>query len=138
MAQVLAYVALVGLFWGGWPLVARAAGPTGATGTLVLVLVSLVPVAALALGAGGAWPSGATLGWLAVAGLMNGAGLVVFHLLATDARVEVSAVVPAVDTAMLLVTAAGGIALFGESLTLQKGLGIASLLLGIALLRPGA
>ncbi|RIK90660.1 MAG: hypothetical protein DCC71_25465 [Proteobacteria bacterium] len=135
---MLAYVALVGVFWGGWPLVARAAGPTGATGTLVLVLVSLAPVAALAFGSGIALPGGAALGWLALAGLMNGAGLVVFHLLATDRSIEVSAVVPAVDTAMLLVTAAGGIALFGEALTLQKGLGIASLLLGIALLRPGA
>lgn len=138
MGRVMAYVAVVGVFWGGWPLAARAAGQTGAIGTLLLVAVSIAPVAALALASGGALPGGASLAWLLLAGVMNGAGLVVFHLLATDPGVEVSSVVPAVDTAMLLVTAAGGIALFGEALTLQKALGVASLLVGIALLRPGA
>jgi uncharacterized membrane protein len=136
MTQTWLFVALVAFFWGGWPLAARMAGATGATGTLVLVLVSIVPVAALAFASGGAWPSGASLGWIALAGLMNGAGLLAFHLLATHPGVDVSTVVPAMDAAMLLVTAAGGLALFGEALTLTKGLGIASLVLGIALLRP--
>jgi uncharacterized membrane protein len=69
---------------------------------------------------------------------MQGAGLVAFHLATTRPGVEISSVVPILDTAMLLVTALGGILFFAEALTLQKGIGVALLVAGILLLRPGA
>jgi drug/metabolite transporter (DMT)-like permease len=138
MGRVAGIVALVALCWGGWPLVARMAGPTGATGSLVLVLASLAPISLLALLSRDALPSGAALGWLAAAGVLNGLGLVAFQALATDREVEVSRVVPVMDTAMLLVTAAGGMLFFAEALTPTKALGIGLLVAGIALLRPGS
>lgn len=75
---------------------------------------------------------------LALAVAMNGAGLVAFHLVTTRPGVEISSAVPVIDTAMLLVTALGGVLFFAEALTPQKGIGVALLVVGILLLRPGA
>jgi drug/metabolite transporter (DMT)-like permease len=138
MAIVWLYVVLVALCWGGWPLVSRSAGGTGAAGSLVILLAALVPVGLAAYWESGALPAPHAAARLAVAGVLNGAGLVAFHLLTIRRDVEVSSVVPVVDTAMLLVTAAGGILFFAEAVTLQKGVGVALLVAGIYLLRPGA
>jgi drug/metabolite transporter (DMT)-like permease len=138
MATVWICIALVALFWGGWPLVARWAGEAGPAGSLVIVAGGLVPVAFLAAASGAAFPAPPALAKLALAGLMNGAGLVAFHRLATHPRVDISLTVPIADTAMLLVTALGGILFFSESVTLQKLFGVALLLAGIALLRPAS
>jgi drug/metabolite transporter (DMT)-like permease len=138
MAMVWLYVVLVALCWGGWPLVSRSAGETGAAGSFVILLVALVPAGLAAFWEGGGLPAPHAAGRLAVAGVLNGAGLVAFHLLTIRRDVEVSSVVPVVDTAMLLVTAAGGILFFAEAVTLQKGVGVALLVAGIYLLRPGA
>jgi uncharacterized membrane protein len=138
MAMVWVQVALVALCWGGWPLVSRSAGGTGAAGSLVILVAALVPVGIAALWEGGALPGPTALGRLAVAGVLNGAGLVAFHLVTIRRDVEVSSLVPVIDTAMLLVTALGGVLLFAEAVTLQKGIGVALLVAGIYLLRPGA
>jgi drug/metabolite transporter (DMT)-like permease len=132
------YVALVALFWGGWPLVSRSAGETGATGSLILLAAAFLPVGLATAWEGATWPATPALARLAVAGAMQGAGLVAFHLATTRPGVEISSVVPILDTAMLLVTALGGILFFAEALTLQKGIGVALLVAGILLLRPGA
>ena len=137
MAMVWVYVALVALCWGGWPLVSRSAGETGAAGSFVILLVALVPAGLAAFWESGGLPSPHAAGRLALAGVLNGAGLVAFHLVTIRRDVEVSSIVPVVDTAMLLVTALGGILLFAEAVTLQKGIGVALLVAGIYLLRPG-
>ena len=138
MAMVWLYVVLVALCWGGWPLVSRSAGETGAAGSLVILLAALVPVGIAAVWEGGALPAPQALGRLALAGVLNGAGLVAFHLVTIRRDVEISSVVPVIDTAMLLITALGGVLLFAEAITLQKGIGVALLVAGIFLLRPGA
>jgi drug/metabolite transporter (DMT)-like permease len=138
MAVVWLYVVLVALCWGGWPLVSRSAGGTGTAGSLVILVAALVPVGLAAYWEGGALPAPHAAGRLAVAGVLNGAGLVAFHLVTIRRDVEVSSLVPVIDTAMLLVTALGGILFFAEALTLQKGIGVALLVAGIYLLRPGA
>jgi drug/metabolite transporter (DMT)-like permease len=138
MPMVWLQVVLVALCWGGWPLVSRSAGGTGAAGSLVILLAALVPVGLAAYWEGGALPAPHAAARLAVAGVLNGAGLVAFHLVTIRRDVEVSSLVPVIDTAMLLVTALGGILFFAEALTLQKGIGVALLVTGIYLLRPGA
>jgi uncharacterized membrane protein len=132
------YVALVALFWGGWPLVSRSAGQTGATGSLILLAAAFAPVGLAAAWEGATWPAPPAVARLAVAGVLQGAGLVAFHLVTTRPGAEISSVVPILDTAMLLVTAVGGILFFAEAMTLQKGIGVALLVAGILLLRPGA
>ena len=37
-------IALVAIFWGGWPLVARSAGYGGPLGSLVLSVAGLIPI----------------------------------------------------------------------------------------------
>ncbi len=138
MATVWLCIVLAALFWGGWPLVSRSAGETGATGSLVILVAALVPVGLATAWEGPALPAPHALVRLALAGAMNGAGLVAFHLVTTRPGVEISSAVPVIDTAMLLVTALGGIAFFAEAMTLQKGIGVALLVAGIFLLRPGA
>jgi drug/metabolite transporter (DMT)-like permease len=137
MTMVWLCIVLVSLCWGGWPLVARSAGETGATGSLVILASALAPVALLMAWEGPTLPSTPALAKLAVAGVLNGVGLVAFHFLSSDPAIEISSAVPVVDTGMLLVTALGGILFFTEALTLQKGVGVVLLVAGIALLRPG-
>ena len=49
---------------------------------------------------------------------------------------EASVAIPISDVAMLIVTALGAIAFFGEAVTAQKLAGLALLVTGIFLLRP--
>jgi drug/metabolite transporter (DMT)-like permease len=136
MSVDLACIAIVALFWGGYPLVARASGHGDALGTLVLSLAGLVPVVAAAFWSGvERRPSNGDLARLIVAGLMMGIGLLAFNRLA-NGRLDASVSIPVVDTAMLLVSALAAIWFFGEPVTAQKLAGIALLVAGIALLRP--
>jgi len=136
MSVDLACIALCALFWGGYPLVARASGHGDALGTLVLSLAGLVPVVTAALWAGvERRPLTADLARLVVAGLMMGIGLLAFNRLA-NGKLDASVSIPVVDTAMLLVSAAAAIWFFGEPVTPRKIAGIALLVAGIALLRP--
>ena len=136
MTSIVLWVVLVILFWGGWPLVARAAGENGITGAFVLSVFSLGTVTA------GVWlrgfaPSDAyTFGVLAIAGIMMGFGLVAFNEASTSRLVEVSTVVPIIDTGMLLVTVVGGILFFDESITPRKIVAVILLVCGILLLGP--
>ena len=129
-------IAIVALFWGGYPLVARTSGDGSALGTLTLSLAGLLPIVAAVLWDGFAVrPSAAQLTRLGVAGVMMGIGLMAFNRLANGA-LDASVSIPVVDTAMLLVSTVGALWFFAEPVTAQKVLGIALLVAGIVLLRP--
>lgn len=129
-------VALVALFWGGYPLVARLSSFGGPLGSLVLALVSVLPIASAVLVTGDtAPPTRAQLWPLLVAGLMQGVGLLAFVRLATG-KLEASVAIPIADVGMLIVTTLAAILFFQEALTLQKLAGLGLLFAGIALLRP--
>jgi drug/metabolite transporter (DMT)-like permease len=127
---------VIAITWGGYPLLTRASGYSGAPGALLLTLFALIPIAVGVLWQGKPErPSGSALVYLVSAGLLQGIGLIAF-LRVTGGRLEASVSMPIVDTSMLLVTTIGAIALFRESATPQKLMGIALLVIGIALLRP--
>jgi len=128
-------IALVALFWGGYPLVARLSSFGGPLGSLVLGAVAIVPVAVAALAAGStARPTRADLWPLVVSGLMQGVGLMAFVRVATG-KLDASVAIPISDVAMLIVTTAGAILFFHEALSAQKLAGLAFLVVGILLLR---
>lgn len=130
-------IALVTLFWGSYPLLARSAGGSGHLGTLVLSLSSLVPVVAMVLwqGAGARLPP-SDLMKMVTAGLMMGIGLVAFILVANSRQLEASVSIPIMDTGMLIVTVVGAVLCFGEPVTVRKLFGVALLVAGILTLRP--
>jgi drug/metabolite transporter (DMT)-like permease len=129
-------IALVAVFWGGYPLVARLSSFGGPWGSLLLGSVAILPIAGTALAAGG-WerPARGDLWPLLVAGLMQGVGLMAFVRVATG-KLEASVAIPVSDVAMLIVTTVGAILFFQETLTAQKLAGLAFLVVGILLLRP--
>ena len=131
------WIAVVAVCWGGYPLITRASGYEGALGTLIVGVVAVAPVLAVVAlqGVGAARPSGAQLAALTLAGVLQGVGLFAF-LRVAGGGLEASAAIPISDVAMLIVTALGAIAFFGEALTAQKLAGLALMVLGIALLRP--
>jgi len=136
MSIELVCIALVAVFWGGWPLVARSSGYGGPLGSLLLTAFGLIPIALATVFYGEpVRPAPVVLVKLAVAGAMMGAGLVAFNIVA-NSRMEASVSIPIIDSAMLIVSAAGAIYFFGESISLQKFIGFALLLAGIAVLRP--
>jgi len=124
-------IALVAVFWGGYPLVARLSSFGGPWGSLLLGSVAILPIAGTALAAGG-WerPARGDLWPLLVAGLMQGVGLMAFVRVATG-KLEASVAIPVSDVAMLIVTTVGAILFFQETLT-----ALAFLVVGILLLRP--
>ena len=129
-------IAVVALFWGGYPLVARTSGLGGPVGTLVLSLAGLVPVVLATLATGTAVrASSDQLLRLAVAGLMMGIGLIAFNRLA-NGELDASVAIPIVDSAMLIVSTVGALWFFAEPVTVQKVVGIVLLAAGILLLRP--
>ncbi|MFI5315891.1 MAG: EamA family transporter [Myxococcota bacterium] len=129
-------IALVAVFWGGYPLVARLSNFGGPAGSLVLATVALVPVVAATLLTGDSLrPTRAQLWPLLISGLMQGIGLLAFVRVATG-RVEASVAIPLSDVGMMLVTTVGAIFFFQEAITAQKLAGLALLVAGIALLRP--
>lgn len=132
----IACIAVAALFWGAYPLVARASGIGGAMGALILTLSALMPISAAVIWQGGNKPALADLGKLVIAGVMMGIGLLAFNIVVNSRRIEASISIPIIDTAMLIVTVVGAAFFFSESMTLQKIIGIALLLAGIFLLRP--
>jgi drug/metabolite transporter (DMT)-like permease len=138
LSREVVAIALVALFWGGYPLLARASGYGGPWGALLLNLAAVVPIVlSIALWPGASErPSLEATAKLLLAGAMMGCGLVAFNVVANSPRLEASVSIPIVDTAMLLVTAFGAVLFFQEAVTAQKLLGIALLLAGIAALRP--
>ena len=138
MLNVFLLTVVIAVFWGGWPLVVRATGGTpGNLGNLLLVLLASLPALAL-LAIKGTTPMPENSWYkMIIAGIMMGLGLVLFNqYLATNTKVEISTIVPILNTAMIMVTVAGGIIFFGEAITAQKILGIITLAVGIYMLKP--
>jgi drug/metabolite transporter (DMT)-like permease len=132
-----AWIAIVALFWGGYPLVARGANVAGSLGALILSAVSLVTIAIATWWSGGfAWPAPAAAARLVIAGAMMGVGLLAFNAVAVSREIEASVSIPIVDTAMLLVSVLAAVLFFSEPITLRKCAGLALLVAGIAVLRP--
>lgn len=136
MTTIFLCIGVVALCWGGYPLLVRAAGLTGSTGSLVLATVALLPIGVMVLFNGPGIPAVNAMVLLAIAGAMMGTGLLAFNFVATSSLIEISTVVPVINTTMLIVTTIGGIWFFSESITPQKIFGILLLLTGIILLRP--
>ena len=130
-------IAIVALFWGGYPLIARGVGIGGPLGALLLSMVSVTTIAAATLWTGvEVWPSRADAARLGIAGLMMGIGLLAFNAVAASRNVEASVSIPIMDTAMLLVSVVAAMLFFAEPITLRKALGLALLVAGIFALRP--
>ena len=130
------WIALVAVFWGGYPLVARLSGFGSPLGSFLLALLSLAPIGAAVFWSGDTVaPTGAQLWPLVIAGLMQGIGLLAFVRLATG-ELEASVAIPISDVVMLMVTTVGAILFFQESITAQKVVGLTLLVVGIVLLRP--
>ncbi|TMA29221.1 MAG: hypothetical protein E6J87_20040 [Deltaproteobacteria bacterium] len=130
-------IAIVALFWGGYPLIARGVGIGGPLGALLLSVVSLATITAATLSTGvEAWPAPADVVRLALAGLMMGIGLLAFNAVAASRNVEASVSIPIMDTGMLIVSVAAAALFFAEPITARKALGLALLCAGIAVLRP--
>ena len=137
MKPEYAWIAIVSLFWGGYPLIARGANLPGPLGALILSSVSLTTIAAATWWTGGfAWPAPAAGIRLVVAGAMMGIGLLAFNALAVSREIEASVSIPIVDTAMLVVSVVAAVLFFAEPFTLRKCAGLALLIAGIAVLRP--
>jgi drug/metabolite transporter (DMT)-like permease len=129
-------IALVAIFWGGYPLVARLSNFGGPLGSFILATLALLPIGAAVLVRGDfARPTRAQLWPLLVSGLMQGIGLLAFVRVATG-RIEASTAIPISDVGMMMITTIGAILFFQEAVTLQKMLGLALLVVGIVLLRP--
>lgn len=137
MKNNIAGIILVGLLWGGWPLITRWAGKTGSTGAIFLTLTAVIPIGLMLLREGALSLDVAIMWKLTLAGLMMGAGMVLFNMLVTDPRVDISVVLPAINASALLATVIGGICFFGEPVTTQKVLAVTLMIIGIVLLRPG-
>jgi drug/metabolite transporter (DMT)-like permease len=132
-----AWIGIVSLFWGGYPLIARGANLPGPLGALILSAVSLTTIAAATWWTGGfALPTPAAAIRLVVAGAMMGIGLLAFNAVAASRNVEASVSIPIMDTAMLVVSVIAAVLFFAEPITARKAVGLALLIAGIAVLRP--
>jgi len=130
------WIALVAVFWGGYPLIARLSSFGGPLGSFLLALLSLLPIGAAVLWSGDTTPPTRAQLWpILIAGLMQGVGLLAFVRLATG-KLEASVSIPISDVSMMIVTTIGAILFFQEAVTAQKLLGLGLLVIGIVLLRP--
>jgi drug/metabolite transporter (DMT)-like permease len=137
MTLEIIYIAIVAIFWGSYPLLARASGVSGAVGALILTLSALIPIGtAVVWQVGAPRPAAPDLIRLIVAGVMMGIGLVAFNALANSKQMDASISIPVVDTAMLIVSVAGAVMFFAEPVTAKKLIGIALMLAGIIVIRP--
>jgi drug/metabolite transporter (DMT)-like permease len=131
------WIAIVALFWGGYPLIARGVGIGGPLGALLLSSVSLITIAAATLSTGvETWPSSGDVMRLSLAGIMMGVGLLAFNAVAASRQIEASVSIPIMDTGMLIVSVVAAVIFFAEPITIRKAIGLALLIAGIAVLRP--
>jgi len=136
MTQLYIQIGIVSLFWGGWPLILRSAGDVGNTGAFLLSASALIPLSLFAFSTGFTLPETNSLMKLLIAGIIMGAGMIIYNNIINGGLIEISTFVPIANTLMLLITTIGGIVFFAESFTLQKIIGFIFMLIGIFLLRP--
>lgn len=129
------WIAVVALAWGGYPLMARAAGQQGPFGAVLLMLGGLLPV-------GLAWqllpapdaPQSGFPSLLLLAGATMGVGLTAYHAVLTS-PMDASLSIPIVNVTMILVSTMGAVVFFAEPLSARKLIAVALLVAGIALLQ---
>ena len=128
MKPEYAWILIVSIFWGGYPLVARGANLGGPLGALVLSTVSLTTILAATWWTGGfSWPAPAAAIRLVIAGAMMGIGLLAFNALAVSRQIQASISIPMVDTGMLIVSVLAAVLFFAEPITVESPLGLALL-----------
>ena len=109
---------------------ARASRTIGALPTLAWVmLVGLVPAGIAVLAAGGSAPHGSSLGWLAVSGFGNVAGLGLVYAAVRRGKVGVVAPIASTEGAVAAVVAVA----FGEHLSPGVGTALAAVVAGVVL-----
>lgn len=109
---------------------ARASRTIGALPTLAWVmLVGLVPAGIAVLAAGGSAPHGSSLGWLAVSGFGNVAGLGLVYAAVRRGKVGVVAPIASTEGAVAAVVAVA----FGEHLSAGVGTALAAAVAGVVL-----
>jgi multidrug transporter EmrE-like cation transporter len=127
-----AYIIVVSICWGGYPLIARASGHGGPVGALVLTLAGLVPISLAALSqVSHERASLAAIQRLGSAGVLMGIGLIAFNLV-VNSRLNASVSIPLVNAAALIVSTLGALYFFNEPLSARKVLAVGLLLAGIA------
>jgi drug/metabolite transporter (DMT)-like permease len=109
---------------------ARASRTIGALPTLAWVmLVGLVPAGIAVLAAGGAEPHGSSIGWLAVSGVGNVAGLGLVYASVRRGKVGVVAPIASTEGAVAAVIAVG----FGEHLSPGVAAALGAAVVGVVL-----
>jgi drug/metabolite transporter (DMT)-like permease len=124
---------MVGFFFGSWQVVMRASGINNPfVAAFILNAATLAMVTPFAVSGLGDRQIFGVAGLVALAaGFLNGLGHIFFQKLVlskTEDLTRFGAVVPAV---VILVAVIGGVTFYAESLTWQKGAGIALIVLGI-------
>ncbi len=138
MIQIWIAIFMVAITWGGWPLIVRSAGQVGYAGILTVTIFAVAPVLLASLQQGVASFHGFQMTWwkFVISGLLAGGGFIFYNQALGSSKMEVSTVVPLINSMMIVVTVVGGILFFSETVTLQKVLGVVLLVGGIFLLRP--
>jgi drug/metabolite transporter (DMT)-like permease len=109
---------------------ARASRTIGALPTLAWVmLVGLVPAGIAVLAAGGSAPHGSSLGWLAVSGFGNVAGLGLVYAAVRRGKIGVVAPIASTEGAVAAAVAVG----FGEHLSPGVGTALGAAVAGVVL-----
>lgn len=129
------WITVVAITWGGYPLMARAAGQQGPLGPVLLMLGGLIPVCI-------AWqvlpapdtPSQGFPTLLLLAGVAMGIGLTAYHAVLTS-PMHASLSIPIINVSMLLVSTVGAVIAFAEPVSIRKLVATALLVAGIALLQ---
>ena len=129
-------IIIVALAWGCYPLLVRSANAGGALGTFAMMSAGWLVIATATVWQKAAWVAldRVQLSKLTGAGVLMGIGLLAFNQVAARRRMDASISIPIMDTAMLIVTVLAAVLFFAEPFSLKKGLGIALLLAGIAVL----
>jgi drug/metabolite transporter (DMT)-like permease len=136
MRNILLCIGITALCFGGWPLIARSAGKTGVTGSLIMASLATIPIAIAVLYQGVQLPSVDSFKFLVFAGLVMGTGFIAYNVAITHPLSQVSITVPTISALMVVVTTMGGFFFFGEPLTKSKLMGAAFVIIGIVILRP--
>ncbi|MGH8176736.1 MAG: EamA family transporter [Steroidobacter sp.] len=130
-------IAVVAVFWGGYPLLTRSTGVTGPIVSLIMTLTAGLVIAIATTWQGAVLrPSAGEVVKLSIAGAMMGVGLLAFNAVANSRQIDASVSIPIMDTLMLLTTVVGAIMFFAEPVTPKKLIGLALLISGILILKP--
>jgi drug/metabolite transporter (DMT)-like permease len=107
-------------------------------GALVLSVSALLPIAlALYLQRASFALTQSQLLRLILAGCMMGVGTTAFNFVVNSRKLDASISVPVVDTGLIVISVIGAVLFFAEPLSARKLVGIALMVVGILVLKPG-